>query len=522
MNLLIPTAIILCLLSVVDLSLGEAPVANVSEISTTEDNWIIFELGGSDPDDDSFVAIVVDPPPCIDFNQGDCLGVLCQLDENLGITEIFTESNTLVTNPQRLVLYWPLFHRNGGTVMKYKLQDSTGENSSDTLIHLLVYPVNDAPVANMLEDPRNVYVPNTDLVLGYVVYLSITDVDHQLNHISGTFLTLPDRGTLYRQDATTPITEGNMAFANGEHTFVFKADPLTSGFPYTSFTWKANDGSLDSNVATDIINVWVCNTPPDPDGVANTSVTVLEDHWTYIYIGAIDPDEEDTIFFFLTKLPDHGSLEIFQRDETWGTITSVPVQLLDTLYSGEIMTLKYTPHADFNTPSGTPPDTITYTLRDTRGFSYPGEPEVELFVTPVNDAPAITCTSTTAYRATPPGTKHLSGAFCCNMSDDALPSEELTVTFSATGATFLDLFNQETGTSLSRENYTHFSVTGNLTTLNYACSGILFAPDACATSYPCNGIITIVIEDFGHHGEGPGNSNPLSTTLLKNVTIYEY
>jgi len=310
---------------------------------------------------------------------------------------------------------------------------------------------------------------------------------------------------------------------------VFKGDQLTNGSPFASYTWQVTDGQLQSNVGTDIINVVVANSPPDPTTISNSEVTTKEDTKVNVTLGAIDPDAGaphfDTIVFFLTKLPDHGAIEILNRDDTWSFITTVPVQLLDTLASGETLKLRYTPAPNFNTPIQTPPDTIKYRLQDTRNFPWPFEETVDLFVTPVNDPPVMTATATTGFCDTAPNNNFIPATVFLTVADDALPTASLTVTITDSNrATSITLINAA-GATVTTISATQFSVSGTLALLAAALNGgISFLPVACPTltGFPCTGNITWTAQDFGSYGEGAGNSQPKTTTFSKSIHIDRY
>jgi VCBS repeat-containing protein len=117
-----------------------------------------------------------------------------------------------------------------------------------------------------------------------------------------------------------------------------------------SFSFKANDGTSDSNTATVTITV---NTPPvAADG---QSVTTDEDIAKEITLGATDL-EDDPLEYSIVGQPDHGD-----------------VVLVDNLAT-------YTPDPDFNGE-----DSFTFKVND--GAADSEMAVVTITVTPVNDAP---------------------------------------------------------------------------------------------------------------------------------------
>src|SRR5207244_3789403 len=119
-----------------------------------------------------------------------------------------------------------------------------------------------------------------------------------------------------------------------------------------SFTYKANDGALNSNVATVSITVTAVNDAP----VANAqAVTRAEDTAKAITLTASDVDG-DTLTYSIVSGPSHGSL------------------------SGAAPNVTYTPAANYNGP-----DSFTFKAND--GTADSAAATVSITVTAVNDAP---------------------------------------------------------------------------------------------------------------------------------------
>src|SRR5207237_369306 len=139
--------------------------------------------------------------------------------------------------------------------------------------------------------------------------------------------------------------------ANGSFTYT----PAANYNGGDSFTYKANDGALNSNVATVSITVTAVNDAP----VANAqSVTTAEDTAKAITLTASDVDG-DTLTYSIVFGPSHGSL------------------------SGAAPNVSYTPAANYNGA-----DSFTFKAND--GTVDSNVATVSLTVTAVNDAPSFT------------------------------------------------------------------------------------------------------------------------------------
>src|SRR5262249_60842705 len=93
------------------------------------------------------------------------------------------------------------------------------------------------------------------------------------------------------------------------------SDPNPGYFGPDSFTFKANDGSLDSNVATVSITVQHVNhAPVASDGALATDQDTAKD----VTLQATDPDGDPLTFTIVTG-PSHGTRPEHRRVGTYST-----------------------------------------------------------------------------------------------------------------------------------------------------------------------------------------------------------
>ena len=276
-------------------AVNDAPVAEDITVTTPEDTAIDITLIGSDVDGDTLTYAIVDGP-----------------------------ANGTVTIVGNVVTYTPNANFNGTDSFTYKVNDGELDSNVAT-VTITVTAVNDAPVAEDI----TVTTPEDTAI---DITLIGSDVD-------GDTLTYA-------------IVDGP---ANGTVTIVGNVVTYTPNANFNgtdSFTYKVNDGELDSNVATVTITVTAVNDAPVAEDI---TVTTPED--TAIDITLIGSDVDgDTLTYAIVDGPANG------------TVTIV----------GNVVT--YTPNANFN---GT--DSFTYKVND--GELDSNVATVTITVTPVNDAP---------------------------------------------------------------------------------------------------------------------------------------
>lgn len=246
-----------------------------------------------------------------------------------------TGSAGAVVNNGSNVSFTPATNFAGPTSFTYTISD--GQGGSDTAtVNVTVTPVNDAPVA--IDDS---YSTNEDVVLNVPapgVLGNDMDVDGpSLSAVLGT---------------TT--SNGTLSF-DGNGSFSYTPNANFSGSD--SFSYRASDGSLQSNLATVNITINAVNDGPD---AVNDAATVAEDSsGNVIDVRANDTDPESNALV-VTAVSDPAN----------GTAT-VGLDGANVIY---------TPDTDF---SGS--DSFTYTISDGQGGT--DSATVTLTVTSVNDAP---------------------------------------------------------------------------------------------------------------------------------------
>ena len=226
----------------------------------------------------------------------------------------------------------------------------------------LVLPVNDPPVAN-----DDFYTTDEDVKFG-----KLFDFDHFVAR-AGLFNGYP-RGFVLLNDTdidndlltSSLVTQPSHGFVSMDILGYFVYTPQANYNGYDSFTYKANDSTVESNVATVTIYIKPVNDPP----VANNDYYTTKEDIKFGYLAPIgkrviargfvllnDTDlENDLLFSTLVTQPTHGQVQMDQ----YGFFT-------------------YTPSLNYNGY-----DSFTYKARDTNDSNIA---TVTIYIEPVNDAP---------------------------------------------------------------------------------------------------------------------------------------
>jgi VCBS repeat-containing protein len=243
---------------------------------------------------------------------------------------------TVTLNSNGSFNYTPAANYNGSDSFTYKANDTKADSNTAT-VTITITAVNDAPVA--ANDTYST-TKNTALTVAAPGLLS-NDTDVDGDSLIAIKVSDPSHGAVTLN-------------SNGSFTYI----PSANYAGFDSFTYKANDGSLDSNIATVSITITAVNATPV---AANDSYTTAEDTaLTVTAPGVLSNDTDadgDTLTAVKVTNPSHGTV---------------------TLNSNGSFT--YTPAANYNGS-----DSFTYKANDTKADS--NTATVTITITAVNDAP---------------------------------------------------------------------------------------------------------------------------------------
>jgi VCBS repeat-containing protein len=253
------------------ISVNDAPVAANDSYGTDEDTALNIPAPGvlgndSDVDGDSLTAILVSGP----------------------------SHGTLTLNSDGSFSYTPAANYNGPDSFEYKANDSSLDSNTAT-VSLTINAINDAPIAlnnSYSTDEDTALIISTPGVLG-----NDTDVDGDI--LTAALVAGPAHGTLT---------------LNSDGSFTYTSAANYNGSD--SFTYKANDGSLDSNVATVSLTINAVNDAPVLDPIGNK--TVNEETLLSFTAAASDIDvPADTLTFSLVGAPAGAGIDGNTGDFNW-------------------------------------------------------------------------------------------------------------------------------------------------------------------------------------------------------------
>ena len=290
-------------------SANSAPVALGQSVTTAEETAKTITLSGTDADSDT-----------------------------LSFNSVSTPSNGTLSGTAPNLTYTPAANFTGSDSFTFKVNDGTVDSTTAT-ITINVTNLNDAPVALGQSVTTAEETAKT-------ITLSGTDADSDT--LSFNSVSTPSNGTL---SGTAP----NLTYT-----------PAANFTGSDSFTFKVNDGTVDSTTATITINVTNVNDAPVALG---QSVTTAEETAKTITLSGTDADS-DTLSFNSVSTPSNGTL------------------------SGTAPNLTYTPAANF-----TGSDSFTFKVNDGTVDSTTTA-TITINVTNVNDAPVALGQSVTTAEET--------------------------------------------------------------------------------------------------------------------------
>jgi Bacterial Ig domain len=288
------------------LASNDAPTVTPQNVVLAEDSSTAIDLtnGAIDVDGDTLTAIIVSGPA----------------------------NGSLVRNAAGLFVYTPNANFNGTDSFTYKVNDGIAD-SNEATVSLTVQAVNDAP---LVQARTLTLAEDTSATIDLLALA--TDVDGDV--LTPTIVTGPNNGVVVR------LADGRFSYT-----------PNANYFGADSFTYRVNDGTVDSSVAT--VSITVSSVNDVPTAIVRNRVLAEDSNAAIDLINGITDIDGDTLTAIIVSGPANG-----------------------TVVRNAAGLFVYTPNANFN---GT--DSFTYKVND--GTADSNEEAVNLTIQSINDVPSV-------------------------------------------------------------------------------------------------------------------------------------
>ncbi|GEM_PF-824391 len=299
-------------------AVNDAPVAVKDEYTVAEDNTVTLTPLLNDTD-----------------AEGDTLSIVSINGATLtgGVQSITVPNGRVNISASGVITFTPSADFNSTTPISFPYVITDGSLTSTANIEITVTAVNDAPVAvkddYTVDEGATLNVPAATGVLS-------NDTDVEGDALTAILVTGPSHGTLTLN-------------ADGSFTYVHDGSETTTD----SFTYKANDGNLDSNTVTVKITVDPVNDAPVANSDTNNVIASTAGPTTINALTATDVDGTIANYTILS-LPANGTL----------SLAGNPIVVSQILTPAEAAMITYTPSGTF-----TGNVTFTFTATDNLGLS---------------------------------------------------------------------------------------------------------------------------------------------------------
>jgi VCBS repeat-containing protein len=174
-------------------------------------------------------------------------------------------------------------------------------SGTDSFSHTVTNSYGTSAPATVTIEINGTTPPANNIAPIAIDYNVTTEEDH---NVSAPMAGVDRNGDSLSYTVVTAPQHGNYDAANGIYT------PTANYHGSDSFTYTANDGTVDSAPATVNITVTSVNDAPVADDV---NVTTNEDNSVAVNLAATDADG-DSLTYRVTSAPVHGSFDVFSLD----------------------------------------------------------------------------------------------------------------------------------------------------------------------------------------------------------------
>lgn len=210
------------------------------------------------------------------------------------VTVAPAQGQAAVNGQTGVITYTPALNYYGTDSFNYTVRDDTGYLSNEAVVTVTINPVNDPPVAQEGNAATDEDTPFNGT-------LSASDVDE--DSLTFSIVTEPSLGTVSLTNAST-----------GAFTYT----PVLHAHGTDTFTFKVNDGAVDSNTATFTVTINPVNDPP----VAQAGSGVTDEDTPFSGTLSASDVDKDSLTFTIVTGPSLGMVSL--TDSSTGAFTYTP------------------------------------------------------------------------------------------------------------------------------------------------------------------------------------------------------
>ena len=258
-------------------SVNDPPIANNTNLTTSEDQRLMGQLSATDIDGDQLTFKMIDSPQ----------------------NGLFS----IINNTTGEFMYFPNSNYFGNDQVTFQVTDAHDEVSNFGLLDITIQAINDQPIAYSDTLIINEDQPIKDLLQG---------MDLDADPIWFILENEPSMGSIKIINALS-----------GAYVYT----PFTDVSGMDAFQFSVFDGKLYSEPATIDIEIVNINDAPLSQ---NTTVTTMEDHAVSATLPANDPDN-DALTYEIIRLPYKGQVVLFAADGTYIYTPNINENGSDTL-----------------------------------------------------------------------------------------------------------------------------------------------------------------------------------------------
>ena len=343
------------------------PIASNASYTVTQPNTLSITLVGTDADSDTLTYTIVGTP------------------SNGSLGSVGSDGS---------VVYTPTTDFTGSDSFTFKVNDGTIDSNTATISITVNPEPNTTPIASNAS--YSVTQPNT-------LSITLVGTDADSDTLTYTIVDSPSNGSL-----GSVGSDGSVVYT-----------PTTDFTGSDSFTYKVNDGTIDSNTAT--VSITVELEPNTPPVAANLSYQVQQPNSQTVVLSGTDADS-DTLTYAIIGSPSNGSL---------GSVGS----------DGSVV---YTPNSDYGGQ-----DTFTYKVNDGTDDSNVATVSLDIVISD-NEAPVVT-----SYTYPRSGSASTGRTYRLRFKARDADGDDITYTVTSSDADYTDYTNSAgelIGISLSDTN----------------------------------------------------------------------